>query len=93
MKVKIYDEAQMRREIEKAEKQGRHDAIDGMILYAIWAIHDVLDPGPEKIQECLDFMMSKSQFILSKEVSFSDISEMLLAETGIKVGYDKERFR
>lgn len=93
MKVKYYTESDVQRIIENAEKQGRKDAIDGMLLFAVWAIHDVIDPAPEKIQECINFMMSKSEFIQSKEISFSDIQKMLADETGIMLHFNEQRFK
>lgn len=92
MKIRYYTESDVQRIIEQSEKQGRKDAIDGMLLFAVWAIHDVLDPDADKIQECIDFMLEKAGFIQSKEVSFSDIQKMLADETGIQLHYDHKRF-
>lgn len=93
MKAKYYTESDVRKIIENAEKQGRKDAIDGMLLFAVWAIHDVIDPAPETIQKCIDFMISKCEFIQSQEISFSDIQKMLLDETGIKLHFNETRFK
>ena len=93
MKVKYYTETEVRKIKKDSERQGREDGISGMMLLGIWAIHDVLSPKPEKMQECLDFMEGKGAFLSNGEISFSDIQKMLFEETGITVLFNKERFR